>query len=183
MRVTGYLLQSLFFVATTPLCAMSADASARSSERYEFRSEDLETTLHIGNPTPSWKTTANTSARLTINTPPRGGLLSSDGCDAQEYSSNASIARDLVCTTESGLPHLAEPSRRMAGIRPVSAFIDMGDSMSNRIMYKYHKSQVHEFEILSLLKLYPGILEALRVKFGNPAGDRNTSVMNIYRPD
>ena len=64
-----------------------------------------------------------------------------------------------------------------------AAFIDVGDGMSNHVIYKFRNSRLYEVEIEGLLKLYPGILEGLRAKFGNPAEEKNDSVTNGYGSD
>lgn len=65
----------------------------------------------------------------------------------------------------------------------ISVFIEMNGNNIVGSIDKYHKKQAFEFEVLSLLKMYPGVLEALRAKFSNPSGDKNLSAMTIYRPD
>lgn len=167
--------------SASPLCAQGTFTPADFAGVHAFENDGLDTIVILRRTPQSSAPILDTASRAETGT-----VQPKTWCSDLEHESigNSTLSAAHLASVMEGGPanDCRHDGQARARARTVSAFIDMGDSMSNRIMYKYHKSQVHEFEIASLLKLYPGILEALRAKFGSPAGDKNTSVMNIYRP-
>lgn len=64
-----------------------------------------------------------------------------------------------------------------------AAFVELGDGLSNHVIYKFRESRLYEIEIEALIKVYPGILEGLTAKFGAPTEDKRDTVTNGYGSD